>query len=158
MNKLDFIVRPIREDEWELGIQLAWDTFLIFEAPEYSAKGIQNFRDFVRDPQLKQKYINGEYPMYGAFIDKEMIGVLGVRNTDHISLLFVDAKYHNCGVASALVRNIFAIARERYRLEQMTVNSSPYAVEFYHKMGFEDLSNEIVTDGIRFTPMRAEIR
>jgi predicted GNAT family N-acyltransferase len=40
----------------------------------------------------------------------------------------------------------------------VTVNSSPYAVEFYHKMGFVNLSDEIEKDGIRFTPMRMELR
>ncbi|MDN5360294.1 MAG: hypothetical protein PWQ84_1357, partial [Thermotogaceae bacterium] len=39
----------------------------------------------------------------------------------------------------------------------LTVNSSPYAVGFYHKMGFKDTDNELEKDGIRFVPMELSI-
>ncbi|WP_460645598.1 GNAT family N-acetyltransferase [Lacrimispora brassicae] len=35
----------------------------------------------------------------------------------------------------------------------MTVNSSPYAVEIYHKLGFVDTDTEQLVNGIRFIPM-----
>jgi hypothetical protein len=38
-----------------------------------------------------------------------------------------------------------------------TVNSSPYAVEFYHRLGFYDLSAEKVEAGMRITPMRKDL-
>ena len=37
-----------------------------------------------------------------------------------------------------------------------TVNSSPYAVPVYHKLGFIDMDSEQLSDGIRFTPMKFE--
>ena len=42
--------------EWEDAMKLAWDTFLIYEAPDYSVKGVHNFRKFVRDPLLKKMF------------------------------------------------------------------------------------------------------
>ena len=39
----------------------------------------------------------------------------------------------------------------------MTVNSSPFAVEIYQKLGFHALSGEQLADGIRFTPMKYTI-
>ena len=38
-------------------------------------------------------------------------------------------------------------------LSEITVNAAPYAVGFYHKIGFIDLEKEKTTDGIRYTPM-----
>ena len=38
-----------------------------------------------------------------------------------------------------------------------TVNSSPYAVPVYHKLGFKDMDEEQLTDGMRYTPMRFEL-
>ena len=35
----------------------------------------------------------------------------------------------------------------------MTVNSSPYAVPVYHKLGFKDTGSEQMVNGLRFTPM-----
>ena len=45
----------------------------------------------------------------------------------------------------------------RKGITHVTVNASPYAVGFYHKIGFMDVSEEIEKDGIRFTPMRMEL-
>ena len=36
---------------------------------------------------------------------------------------------------------------------KVTVNASPYAVGFYHKLGFTDMEKEKEEDGVRFTPM-----
>ena len=33
------------------------------------------------------------------------------------------------------------------------VNSSPYAVDVYHKLGFTDTDKEQMTNGIIYTPM-----
>jgi predicted GNAT family N-acyltransferase len=38
--------------------------------------------------------------------------------------------------------------------EPITVNSSPYAHEFYKKLGFLDTSEEQITNGVRYYPMK----
>ena len=35
-------------------MKLAWNTFLKFDAPDYSREGIQNFRNFVNDEMDKR--------------------------------------------------------------------------------------------------------
>ena len=42
--------------------------------------------------------------------------------------------------------------------DTMTVNSSPYAVPIYHRLGFTDTDVEQVTNGLRYTPMICQIR
>jgi GNAT superfamily N-acetyltransferase len=155
-SRIYYEVRPLYKNEWEDAMQLAWDTFLIFEAPDYSVKGVHNFKSFVRDPLLKKMFTYGEYIAIGAFIDKRMIGILGVRNTNHVSLLFVDQEYHRKGVAKSLIRRYFRDAKKE-GITYVTVNSSPYAVGFYHKIGFTNVKDEMEKDGIRFTPMRIEL-
>lgn len=157
MEKTEYEIRPLCRKEWADAMQLAWDTFLIYEAPEYSPEGVRNFHDFVRDPMLKKMFLKGQYQTLGAFIGKTLIGILGVRNRSHISLLFVDQEYHHQGIASALLKTMFHYARTEMGLTEMTVNASPYAVGFYHRIGFMNLSEEVTTDGIRYTPMRIAI-
>ncbi len=36
---------------------------------------------------------------------------------------------------------------------KITVNSYPYAVSVYHRLGFKDTDKEQVTNGLRYTPM-----
>ena len=144
------------KQEWDDAMKLAWDTFLIYEAPDYSVRGVHNFRNFVRDPLLKKMFTYGEYIAIGAFSDRRMVGIIGVRNTNHISLLFVDRDYHRNGIASSLIDRYVRDAKKK-GITYVTVNSSPYAVDFYHKIGFVNITDEVEKDGIKFTPMRLEI-
>ena len=81
-----------------------------------------------------------------------LVHIHSPNHQSHISLLFVDEEFHKMGVGRKLVHALCKIQREigSYRL---TVNSSPYAVGFYHKVGFVDTNLEQAKDGIRFTPM-----
>ena len=146
-------VRALYQNEWEEAMQLAWDTFMIYEAPDYSLQGIKNFRDFIKDPGLKKMFLKGAYQVWGAFEKGVMIGVVSVRNRSHISLLFVDTDHQRKGIATALLKTLFSYARDEMAISEITVNAAPYATGFYHKAGFIDLCNEKVTDGIRYTPM-----
>lgn len=157
MKNIEYCIRPIRRNEWDMAMQLAWDTFLVYEAPEYEPLGVKNFHDFVKGKELKQLYLLGGYATYGAFTDDGIIvGIIGVRKENHVSLLFVEPQYHHQGIATALLEQVMKDAK-RKNIYEMTVNSSPYAVQFYHKIGFEDLDREISADGIRYTPMRIKL-
>lgn len=155
MDKAEYEIRPLKNSEWEMAMQLAWDTFLIYEAPEYTKEGIKNFQDFVRDPRLKDMFINGDFQAQGAFKGDTIIGILGTRGT-HISLLFVEPVYHHQGIASSLLRQLFD-RMKKMGCDRMSVNSSPYAVSFYKKLGFTNISGEITKDGIRYTPMKIDL-
>lgn len=146
------LVRPILNKEWENAMGLAWKTFLKFEGDVYTQEGIDNFRDFITDQTLHKMFLKGEYIVYGAFYRGEIVGVISLRNKSHVSLLFVDEAFHKMGIGRKLMHALCKEQREMggYRL---TVNSSPYAVGFYHKIGFVDTNLEQMQDGIRFTPM-----
>lgn len=146
------LVRPASVEEWENAMGLAWKTFLKFEGNDYEPEGIKNFQDFITDQSLRKMFLIGEYILYGAFYRGELVGVVSLRNKEHVSLLFVDEAFHKMGIGRKLINQMQKIAKDLgcYRL---TVNSSPYAVGFYHKVGFVDTNIEQKKDGIRYTPM-----
>ena len=154
---MEYEVRPLAKKDWDLAMQLAWDTFLVYEAPDYDPQGIRHFHEFVKGDELHNMFLLGQYYAWGAFDrDNVITGVLGVRKQWHISLLFVEPSLHHQGIATKLLRYAFREAAEA-GITEMTVFSSPYAVEFYHRLGFTDLDSEITTDGIRYTPMKIEL-
>ena len=53
----------------------------------------------------------------------------------------------------ALLKTVFTFVKSEDQKREVTVNAAPYAVDFYHKIGFLDLNTEQQTDGIRYTPM-----
>ena len=144
-KRTSIAVRPFVQAELPQALALVEKVFLAFEAPEYSAEGIQTFLSFLQDTKAI-----AALRFYGAWEKDMLLGVLATRGGSHIALFFVDAAHQGQGIGRAL----FEAAKSACAVGRMTVNSSPYAVEIYRKLGFSPLSDEQVRDGIRFTPMQ----
>ena len=76
----NYVVRAAAKMDWHDAMQLAWRTFLRFEAQDYTAEGIRNFSDFVNDKILYQMFLNGDYIMFVAFDGDKMIGLITLRS------------------------------------------------------------------------------
>ena len=141
-------------DDWEPALALAWKVFNEFDAADYTPEGKESFRTFLGDGALDRMFRVGSYRLFVAVLYGNVIGMLTLRERAHISLLFVDGNCHRNGVGSDLVRlAATTIGRER-RGRVMTVNASPYAVDFYKKLGFVATGKEQTHEGIRYTPMK----
>lgn len=146
-------IRNAYREEWEEAMALAWKTFLQFEADVYSTEGVQNFENFITDTTLHRMFVMGAYQMFVALDQDRIVGMITLRDSKHISLLFVDEKYHRRGIGRALMKYLTEYMVKEMGIRQVTVNASPYGVEFYHKLGFRDLRPEERKDGIIYTPM-----
>ena len=136
-------------DDKNTALSLVWSVFLEFEAPDYSEEGVQEFYKSIHDENYLQQLC-----MYGAFLEGKLVGVIATRSEgSHIALFFVEGKYHRQGIG----RNLFEIVKADCGSEKMTVNSSPYAVQVYAKLGFHQTDEEQVVNGIRFTPMELRL-
>ena len=142
-------VRRLAPEEIPAALELCWRVFLEFEAPEYSPEGVAAFRASLDDKERTRR-LN----FYGAFDGGQLVGVLCMRPPQHIGGFFVDAAYHRRGIG----RRLFEAVRQDYETQAFTVNSSPYAVEVYRRLGFTPTDTEQLTDGLRYTPMRFEER
>ncbi len=156
MNRIK--IRYLKPQEWDDAMALAWKVFLRFEAEEYTEEGIHNFLDLISDERLKKLFLLGEYPVYAAFLEEEMVGMVSLRSINHISLLFVADQYHHRGIGRELVEVMKEHVRRDGRRSLITVNAAPYATGFYHALGFEDTGAQTQQDGIIFTPMMCELK
>jgi len=88
----------------------------------------------------------------------ELIGVIEMKDFNHISLLFVEGERQRQGIGRQLLQEILEIAR-RYKpdLSEVDVHSSPNAVDAYERLGFQAIGPEKLENGIRFIPMRMRI-
>ncbi|MEA4970866.1 MAG: GNAT family N-acetyltransferase [Candidatus Pelethousia sp.] len=140
------LIRKIEREDYEGALNLVWNTFMQYEAPDYSAEGIDTFRSSVID---NEDYLNRIH-LYGAFEESELLGVIATRNGgNHIALFFVDGLHHRQGIG----RKLFNVVLENSTSNEITVNSSPYAVAVYRRLGFVDTEAEKTTDGMRYVPM-----
>lgn len=143
--------------DWDEAIALAWKTFLKFEAKDYGQEGIDSFRDFLTDALLHRMFIKGEYPVFIALDGGKQTGMISLRNKKHISLLFVEERHHHCGIGKALIKSVEHYIRNEFQERTITVNAAPYAIGFYHQIGFEDVAPQLSKDGITYTPMEKKI-
>ena len=150
--------KEIKQEELPETLELVHKVFDEFEAPYYSEEGIASFYKFIDINNMSEQYSNGSLYFYGCFVNDIIVGMIAVKDFVHISLLFVDKQYHRQGIARSLFDHIIQICKEKNpSLKMITVNSSPYAVDVYHKLGFSNVSSEQVVDGIKFTPMELKI-
>lgn len=151
--EVPYQIRNAYRDEWEDAMSLAWRTFLRFEADVYSPEGVRNFENFITDSTLYRMFVVGSYQLFVALDGKKIVGMLTLRGGTHISLLFVDEKYHRKGIGRALLQYMSNYLLTETQASRVTVNASPYGVEFYHRLGFRDLRPQERKDGIIYTPM-----
>lgn len=139
-------IKKLIQAEKADAMRLVWDVFLKFEAPDYVEEGVNTFRDFIND----ENQINN-LEMDGAYEKGNLSGVIATRNeSSHIALFFVDRRYHRQGIG----RKLFEAVLRNSASEIITVHSSPYAREIYHKLGFTDTDAEQTKNGIRYIPMK----
>ena len=150
---ISYEVRWAKTEEWAPAMKMIWKTFLKFEGEDYSPEGIQNFFDFISDDNLYRAFLRGDYQMMVALDENRVIGAASIRNYNHLSLLFVDEEYHYRGVGRALMKKMFEYLKTEAGERYMSLTSSPYAVDFYHKLGFRTVKPEEEISGIRVTGM-----
>ena len=150
---MPYQIRSAYREDWEEAMSLAWRTFLQFEADDYSPEGIKNFENFITDTTLYRMFVMGAYQMFVALDGEKIVGMITLRDMTHISLLFVDEKYHRRGIGRALMQYLENYLLTELQASRVTVNASPYGVDFYHRLGFRDLYPEQRRDGIIYTPM-----
>lgn len=142
--------RLLSDSERGEALELAWDVFLKYDAPDYSREGIDAFGYAIHDPQ----FIYG-LKLYGAFEKDGLLGVLATREKgSHIALFFVKGMHHCKGIGKGLVD----LAKRDCFSGEMTVNSSPYAVEVYRRLGFEPCGEKEERDGIVYIPMKCTLK
>ncbi len=135
-----------------------WAVFQEFEAPDYTPQGIEEFRKFISYRSVIAKFEKEELSFWGGYVNRELVGVIATRGLNHICLLFVKKEFHRQGFARRLVQKVVERCAKECNTTTITVNSSPYAIEFYHRLGFIDTDIEQNVNGMRFTPMSYTFR
>lgn len=156
MDKLRY--QPFEKGQEKLVSEMVWEVFLEFEAPDYSDAGIETFKAFIAPEKLAHEIESNGYKIYCCYEGDTLAGVIALRNITHISLLFVRSSHHKRGIAKQLLKLAAEEITEKYSgVNELTVNSSPYAVEIYKRLGFVPADDMQERDGLIFMPMKKSL-
>lgn len=150
-------IRIPQIEEADPTVKLVLRAFDEFIAPDYGDEGIAHFYAHITTPDLIAAIENCDIVLVAAEAH-ELAGVVRVRDESHVSWLYVDKKFQRRGIGRHLVRRAAEEIKARTPLaSEITLNSSPYAAPIYQRMGFTPAGPDMTKNGMRMTPMRANI-
>ncbi|ATA77180.1 Acetyltransferase [Capnocytophaga canimorsus] len=122
------------------GLKLSLEVFTKCNKMDYNDEGYRHFNSYIENKEQVSLL-----SIYGAFINENLVGIIGVKeNGHHISLFFVDEKYQGLKIG----RKLFAFAQNDTKANHIIVNSSTSAVEMYKKLGFNIIREQITRNGL----------
>jgi ribosomal protein S18 acetylase RimI-like enzyme len=148
------IIEELNIDDLKESLELVRKVFMEFEAPDYKKEGIASFFKFANYENIYKK-LGEDLKILVAKNNNKIVGMIAFSNYKHIVLLFIDKEYQRRGIGTKLINKVkdYCI-KNNENIEYITVNSSPFAKEFYHNLGFKDTDLDDEVDGIKFTPMQ----
>jgi GNAT superfamily N-acetyltransferase len=122
-----------------------------FVCPDFTAQGVQFFFQAVHamlytpEPNLFT---------LTALEGNAIVGMIAMRDNFHICLFFVDERHHGQGIGRALLDKVLGECIQRDpAISRIEVNSSPYAVPVYSRLGFRQILPPQHANGIVCVPM-----
>lgn len=132
---------------------LVVSTFQRDVAPLYAQDGIREFLSYATPSALQERQLR-DHVILVASHNETIVGVLELRDYCHVSLLFVETLHQRQGVGRLLVNEALRFIRMHHpETQEVSVNSSPNAVEAYKRFGFQVRGDLQVKNGIGFVPM-----
>lgn len=125
--------------------------YLKYNSKIDSEEGINNILTFMSKENMRLRfYIEGALMLVARDKNNKIVGTIELKNFEHISLFFVDDKYFKFGIG----KKLFEEVKNILKLEKYSVNASDYALEFYKKLGFVQITDSIkIENGVHFYPM-----
>lgn len=149
----DIRYRLMTADDAEAVSALVLASFDEYIAPEYTPAGIAAFRRYAAAEALRERTGKDHFIIVGV-ADTDVVGMIEIRDNDHVALLFVRKAWHRHGVARTLLKRGLAEARSRApEVERVTVNATRFGVRAYEHLGFLQTGPERIVDGMAFIPM-----
>jgi ribosomal protein S18 acetylase RimI-like enzyme len=147
------VIRQISPGEDEAVSALVDRVFHHDVAPLYSPEGGAEFLRYATASGLRDRQRRGHIVLV-AIQQGLLAGMIELRGYGHISLLFVDLTRQREGIGRQLLREALRLCRAQPSpAVEITVNSSPNAVEAYRRFGFQPTGEFQVKNGIGFVPM-----
>jgi len=149
------MIKEVSKNDLKQALDLVNQVFSEFVAVDYSEQGIKSFEEYlkIKYDEMSSDMETGHKRLLGYYKDDEVIGVIATREVSHIALMFVNKNYHRKGIARKLFDNVLEELRNSAEVTQITVNSSPYAVSAYERLGFTRTDEQQEKNGIIYIPM-----
>jgi predicted GNAT family N-acyltransferase len=158
MYKNDIIIDELTIDEINYVSNMIDKIFVEFVGKDYSVEGNNTFKDNIRPRKIFNRLTEEKRKIFTAKLKNEIVGIMEIKNENHISLFFVKKEFHGQGIGKHLFWHYLKmIMNGNTGIKRITVNSSFYAEKIYSKLGFIKTNEMQEKDGIKYIPMEYKI-
>lgn len=152
------IVRMLEAKDIPAAVVLIREGYDRFVAHDYTPEGTVRFYEYASEEALSARIEGGAHFSMVAVADGELIGIIEMKDFNHCSLFFVKARFHGKGIGRWLFEEAVAHCRfNNTKLDTIGVNSSPYAVPVYKRLGFKSIGTLEEENGIVYQPMVCQL-
>lgn len=79
------MIRKLDKTEYALATSLALEVYIQCGVEDFDEEGLNSFKSFISNEQLMNELV-----IYGAFEDKNLVGIMGTKHEGkHLSLFFI---------------------------------------------------------------------
>ena len=148
------VIEELTIDEINIVSNMVDNIFDEFVGKDYSVEGNNTFKDYIKPENIIKRVIDKSSIFYTAKIENKIIGMMEIKNKDHISLFFVQKEFHGKGIGKYIFGYYLKkIQEENFGIKTITINSSFYAEKIYSKFGFIKTNEIQEKEGIRYIPI-----
>jgi GNAT superfamily N-acetyltransferase len=119
--------------------------------------GAEDFLKLI-EPQAIRKYIEAtEFQYFAGLVQDQIVGVVAIREKQHLFHLFVAEPYQGKGLARKLWEHAKHVVIAASNTQRITVNSTVSAVPVYERFGFNKIGGKTEAKGIAYIPMAVDL-
>jgi predicted GNAT family N-acyltransferase len=152
----EIVIENLRKEEIMEFSKLTDEVFDEFVGMDYSDEGKKTFKEYIKEQAIIERINKNEF--FTAKYKNKIIGIMEIRNKDHISLFFVLKEFHGKGIGRKLFAYYIKIIKQNdIGIKSITVNSSFYGEKVYKALGFIKTQEAQEKDGIKYIPMEYKV-
>lgn len=152
------VVRMLEKKDIPEAVKLIREGYDKFVAHDYTPEGTVHFYEYASEEALGARIDGGTHFALAALKDGELLGIIEMRDFEQCTMFFVKAKVHGQGIGRWLFEEAVSHCHaKKQNLRKVSVNSSPYAVPVYKKLGFKAVGTLKEENGVVYQPMECSV-
>jgi GNAT superfamily N-acetyltransferase len=110
-DKNGVIIDYLKMKEIDFVSNMITNIFDEFVGRDYSEEGNNTFKDYIKPENILNRLNGASSLFYVAKYENKIIGMLEIKNNDHISLFFIKKDFHGKGIGKRLFKHYLDIIK-----------------------------------------------
>ena len=127
-----------------------------FSVEDFSTQGKELLEQLCSPKEIKHYITRGDV-YFVAEVEGAIVGVIGIRDNNHLAHNFVRGELHGQGISTKLWELAKGVCLESGNPGEFELRASTFAIPIYERWGFVVESEIEDTGGIMSTPMRLKL-